>query len=183
MATTASLDRPTSHRVSSSANRGFLPGVVAGAVLRAARLSAGMTEAKLAIAADFPLKAIRDWEEGSSLLAAVPLPQVERVQAALRTSGADPRLVADFTAAAWCDLVVIAMINDEDTTCLMADPLSRDVAFGELLLWSLAGQIPPRYQPYDSPGSLLPRPRRMSNLPSPDFARRSLVGSSLSLLH
>ena len=40
------------------------------------------------------------------------------------------------------------MINDEDTTCLMADPLSRDVAFGELLLWSLAGHIPPRYQPY-----------------------------------
>ena len=57
-------------------------------------------------------------------------------------------MVADFAAAAWCDLVVVAMINDEDTTCLMADPLSRDVAFGELLLWSLAGHIPPRYQPY-----------------------------------
>ena len=158
MAATASLDRPTSHRVSRSANRGFLPGVVAGAVLRAARLSAGMTEARLAIAADLPLKAIRDWEEGSSLLAAVPLPEVERLQAALRKAGADPRLVADFAAAAWCDLVVVAMINDEDTTCLMADPLSRDVAFGELLLWSLAGHIPPRYQPYFSPTPLPPVP-------------------------
>ena len=50
------------------------------------------------------------------------------------------------------------MINDEDTTCLMADPLSRDVAFGELLLWSLADHIPPRYQPYASPGVLLAKP-------------------------
>jgi len=117
-------------------------------VLRAARLSAGISEARLAIAADLSLKAIRDWEEGSSLLAAVPLPEIERLQAALRQAQADPRLVADFAAAAWCDLVVVAMINDEDTTCLMADPLSRGIAFGELLLWSLAGHIPPRYQPY-----------------------------------
>jgi hypothetical protein len=107
-----------------------------------------MSEARLAIAAGLPVKAIRDWEEGSSLLAAVPLPEVERLQAALRQAGADPRLVADFAAAAWCDLVVVAMINGEDTTCLMADPLSRGVAFGELLLWSLAGHVPPRYQPY-----------------------------------
>ena len=148
MASTASLDRPTTHRVTRSATRGFLPVMVAGAVLRAARLSAGMTEARLAIAADLPLKAIREWEQGSSLMAAVPLPEVERLQAALRRAGAEPRVVADFAAAAWCDLVVAAMINDEDTTCLMADPLSRDVAFGELLLWSLAGHIPPRYQPY-----------------------------------
>jgi transcriptional regulator with XRE-family HTH domain len=148
VASTASLDRPTRHRVSRSANRGFLPGLVAGAVMRAARLSAGLTEARLAIAAGLPLKAISEWEKGSSLLAAVPLPEVERLQAALRKAGAEPSLVADFAAAAWCDLVVVAMINDEDTICLMADPLSRDAAFGELLLWSLAGHVPPRYQPY-----------------------------------
>jgi hypothetical protein len=67
-------------------------------------------------------------------------------------------LLADFAAAAWCDLVVVAMINDEDTTCLMSDPLSRDAAFGELLLWSLAGHIPPRYQPYADSDSLVARP-------------------------
>jgi hypothetical protein len=98
-ASTASLDRPTSDHFNRSANRGFLPGVVAGAVLRAARLSAGMSEARLAIVAALPLKAIRDWEEGSSLLAAVPLREVDRLQTALRKAGADPRLVADFGAA------------------------------------------------------------------------------------
>jgi transcriptional regulator with XRE-family HTH domain len=158
VASTASLDRPTSHRVSSFANRGFLPGLVAGAVLRTARLSAGLTEARLASAADLSLKAIHEWEQGSSLLAAVPLPEVERLQAALRKAGAEPRLVADFAAAAWCDLVVVAMTNDEDTTCLMADPLSREVAFGELLLWSLAGHIPPRYQRYADPSRPFPAP-------------------------
>jgi hypothetical protein len=107
-----------------------------------------MSQARLAIAANLPLKAIRDWEEGSSLLATVPLPEIERLQAALRQAGAEPRLVADFAAAAWCDLVVLAVINGEDTTCLMADPLSRDVAFGELLLWSLVGHTPSRYKSY-----------------------------------
>jgi len=110
------------------------------------------------MAANLPLNDVRGWEEGSSLLAAVPLSEIERLQAALREAGAEPRLVADFAAAAWCDLVVVAMINDEDTTCLMADPLSRDVAFGELLLWSLADHIPPRYQPYVKPGTLLRKP-------------------------
>ena len=74
MAFTASLDRSAKHHVSCSANRRFLPGVAVGAVLRAARLSTGMTEARLGIAADLPLTDIREWEEGSSLLAALPLP-------------------------------------------------------------------------------------------------------------
>ena len=77
-----------------------------------------MTEARQDIAADLPLKAIRDGSGDRSLLAAVPLPEVERLQAALRKAGAELRLVADFGVAAWCDLVVVAMINDEDTTCL-----------------------------------------------------------------
>lgn len=157
MTCTASLDQPAK-RADRAANRGFLPGVVAGAVLRAARLSAGMTEATLAIAAGLPIQTIQNWEEGSSLLAAVPLSEVEYLQAALRKSGAQPGLVADFGAAAWCDLVILAMINDEDTTCLMADPISREVAFGELLLWSLAGHIPTRYQPYADPGRLVTEP-------------------------
>jgi hypothetical protein len=49
-------------------------------------------------------------------------------------------------------------INNEDTTCLMADPLSRNVAFGELLLWSLTGHTPPCYQPYANPSPVLPVP-------------------------
>jgi transcriptional regulator with XRE-family HTH domain len=141
---TASLDKPATR----GGDRVLLPGVVTSAVLQAARLSAGLTQARLAIAASLPLKTIQEWEEGSSQLAAVPFPEVERLQAVLRKAGADPRVVADFNAAAWCDLVILAMSNDEDTTCLMADPISREAAFGELLLWSLAGHIPLRYRPY-----------------------------------
>lgn len=158
MTCTTSLDALSGSDVRRIEDRGFRPGVVAGVVLRAARLSTGLTVARLAIAAGLPRKTIQEWEEGSSPLAAVPLPEVERLQAALRKAGAHPRLVADFSAASWCDLVILAMINDEDTTCLMADPLSREAAFGELLLWSLGGHIPPRYRPYADPGPLVAEP-------------------------
>lgn len=131
------------------------PGVVAGTVLRAARRSAHITEEDLASTSGVSQETIQAWEEGAAGLASVPLPNVEHLQAALREAGANPQVVADFAAAAWCDLVIVAMTNDEDTTCLMADPISRDVAFGELMLWTLGGHIPPRYQPYADPGPLL----------------------------
>ena len=131
------------------------PGVVAGMVLRAARLSAQVTEESLAGASGVSQDTIRAWEEGSAPLASVPLPEVENLQAALRRAGANPHVVADFVAAAWCDLYIGALADDEDTTCLMADPISHDVAFGELMLWALGGHIPPRYQPYAEQGPLL----------------------------
>ena len=140
------------------------PGVVAGMVLRAARLSAQVTEESLARASGVSQDTIRAWEEGSAPLAAVPLPDIEHLQAALREAGANPHVVADFAAAAWCDLYIGALADDEDTTCLMADPISRDVAFGELMLWTLGGHIPPRYQPYAEPGPLLTDPAMIERL-------------------
>ena len=133
-------------------------------VLRAARLSAHVTEESLARASGVSQDVIRAWEEGSTPLASVPLPEIENLQAALREAGANPRVVADFAAAAWCDLYLGALADDEDTACLMADPISRDVAFGELMLWTLGGHIPPRYQPYAEPGPLLTDPAMIERL-------------------
>lgn len=131
------------------------PGVVAGMVLRAARLSAQVTEESLAGASGVSKDTIRAWEEGSAPLASVPLPEVENLQAALCEAGANPHVIADFVAAAWCDLYIGAVTDEGDTACLMADPISHDVAFGELMLWALGGHIPQRYQPYAEPGPLL----------------------------
>jgi hypothetical protein len=44
----------------------------------------------------------------------------------------------------------------EDTACLLADPITREAAFSELLAWHMADRIPARYQPYGSPGCLAP---------------------------
>ena len=121
-------------------------------MLRGARLSAGASEAELAGAAGVTEGTIRGWECGSAPLASVLLPDIERLQDALVEAGADPHLVADIVTAAWCDLVILAIIDGEDTTCLMADPVTSEVAFSELLAWSLAGVIPTRYRPYAEPG-------------------------------
>lgn len=128
------------------------PGSVAGAVLRASRLSAGASRAVLAARADVTEQAIQSWEDGSTPLASVPFPQVETLIAALTATGADPAIVADLHAAAWCDLVILAFAALEDTACLLADPMTREVAFGELLAWHMVDRVPARYQPYASPG-------------------------------
>lgn len=131
------------------------PGIVAGAALRSARLSAGLSRENLAAVASVREEVVRAWEEGSSALASVLLPRVASLEASLRASGADPALVADLGAAAWCDLVILAVAHHEDTTCLMADPITHDPAFAELLAWCLAGHVPARHQPYAEPVPLL----------------------------
>jgi hypothetical protein len=131
------------------------PGVVAGAVLRGARLSASVSEANLAAASGVAEDTVRSWEDGSSPLAAVSLPHVEGLEAALRDAGANPRIVADLGAGAWCDLVILAVTGHEDTTCLTADPVTSEDAFSELLAWSLVGHVPARYRPYAAPVPLL----------------------------
>ena len=122
------------------------PGLVAAAVLRATRLSASIDEASLAAAAQVTERTVWAWERGSAPLASIPAPTLDKLQAALSDAGADPTLVADFSAAAWCDLVILAVTQNADTSCLVADPLASETAFGELLAWALAGQIPARYR-------------------------------------
>jgi len=124
------------------------PGVVAGAVLRAARLSAGLGVAQLAAAADTDEVTVRAWEDGSKSLAVAPYSQVEQLKTALLAEGSDPRLVADLDAAAWCDLVVGALASASNVTFLLADPVACEDGFRELLAWSLAGTVPSRYGPY-----------------------------------
>jgi len=131
---------------------------VAGAVLQAARLSANVTKNALAAAAGVTRNTLRSWESGSSPLASVPAPDVQRLETALGDCGANPRLVTDLAAAVWCDLIITAMDEDEDIGCLLADPITGEQAFRELLSWSLTGQIPARYRLYFTPAPLVASP-------------------------
>jgi transcriptional regulator with XRE-family HTH domain len=134
------------------------PGIVAGAVLRSARLSADLGQESLAAMTGVSEETIRAWEDGSSPLASVPLPRVATLEASLRASGADPNLVVDLGVAAWCDLVILAVAHHEDTACLMADPIAVNPVFAELLAWCLTGHVPERHQPYVETGPLLTDP-------------------------
>lgn len=130
-------------------------GIVAGTVLRAARLSAGFTQAELAATVDADDAAVAAWEDGTEPLATLPYPVIARLDATLTAAGADPALVHDLTAATWCDLLIEAIASSEDVRCLMADPIAAEQAFAELLTWAVSGNRPTRYRPYAGPGPLL----------------------------
>jgi transcriptional regulator with XRE-family HTH domain len=137
------------------------PGAVSGAVLRAARLSAGVSEAVLASAAGVTEAAIRGWEDGSRALATERYSRVEQLERALRVVEADARLVADLAPAAWCDLVLAALMSDGegDLASLLADPLAAGEAFGELFAWAVDGRVPVRSRPFVVDGALIVFPR------------------------
>lgn len=145
----------------------FHPGrceVVAGAVLRAARTSARMTKACLAAAVDVDVdvdvaeQTVRAWENGTRPLADLPAQQLEHLKSVLTDVGAEPAIVADLDAAAWCDLVIAAIASSDDCTHLLADPITWEDTFRELLAWSLTGLVPTRYRRYVLPGPLITDP-------------------------
>ena len=149
-------------------------------MLRAARLSAGLSEAMLASAAGVEEAAIRGWENGSRCLASAPYAQVGQLEAALRAAGSDYRLLADLTPAAWCDLVLLALSGDGDVACLLADPLAGGDTFSELLGWSLAGRVPERFRRYaaNRPLSDLPHAALVTAVTTLLDVVRDLVGST-----
>lgn len=131
------------------------PGIVAGTALRAARLSARLTQAQLGEAIGVDEPSIAGWEDGTDPLAAVPYPVLERLEAELAAASGEPGLVRDLTIAIWCDLVITAIADSQDISCLLTDPTAAEEAFGELLAWSAGGHRPDRYRPYAGPGPLL----------------------------
>lgn len=133
---------------------GSSSGVVAGTVLRAARLSARLTPAELGKAAGADETTIAAWEDGVQSVAEVPYPVFQQLERALTAASAEPRLISDLATAVWCDLVITAVATAQEVSCLMADPAAGEEAFAELLNWSATGQRPTRYRPYIGPGPL-----------------------------
>lgn len=136
--------------------RSWPPGAVAGAALRSARRSAGLSATQLAAAAGLDLSTVSSWESGIQSLALAPSPVVEQLESILRQAGAAPTLIGDLSIAAWCDLVLHGIVAGEDVSCLLADPLAWGNAFGELLAWAIADQPPERHLPHAGRGRLLP---------------------------
>ena len=59
---------------------------------------------------------VRAWENGTRSLAGVPAPQLEHLKSILTEAGAEPAIVADLDAAAWCDLVILAAAEEIEQT-------------------------------------------------------------------
>lgn len=123
-------------------------GLIAAATLRAARLSASLSRRQLADAIYVRETDILSWEVGTTPLASTRVTVIEELKAALRAAGAEPDLIADMDAALWCDLVIEAITEYEDASCLLTDPQAAEPAFRELLAWAVGGKVPARYRPF-----------------------------------
>jgi len=128
------------------------PGAITGAVLRAARRSAGLTTARLAKIAGLREAALLLWEYGDPPLGVEPTACPARLRAALRGADADPQIIADLDTAIWCDLIVTGL-TDGLRTHLDEPP---DPAVLKLLAWATAGVLPDHYSPHAHRGPLLP---------------------------
>jgi transcriptional regulator with XRE-family HTH domain len=132
--------------------RASLPGAVAGAVLRAARLSANLTVAGLAGATLVSPRRICRWERGDLPLGAESPATLTGLAAALLAAQADPMIVADLETAIWCDLIISGLT--EGWLSHLDEP--ADALVLELLAWAASGMAPARYIPYTEPAPLLP---------------------------
>ena len=128
------------------------PGVIGGAIVRAARKSARLSRRKLARMLTASLDTVRSWEDGTCPLFCVPYAELCRLAAAFDQAGAEVGCdVAELVLASQCDLLVTGILQGFEDYAEVP-PVDEDSTEGEaacdLLRWALAGVLPERYRPF-----------------------------------
>jgi transcriptional regulator with XRE-family HTH domain len=126
------------------------PGVIGGAIVRAARKSARMSRRKLARMLSTSPDTVRSWEDGTCPLFCVPYADLCRLAATFEQAGAKVRCdVTELVLASQCDLLVTGILQGFEDYAEVP-PVDEDNSEGEtareLLRWALAGVLPERYR-------------------------------------
>jgi DNA-binding transcriptional regulator YiaG len=161
-------------RPSGTGNTGYCPtsppGVIGGAIIRAARRSAHLTTRRLAQSLHVDLATARGWQNGTSPLFCLPHGQLRQLAAALRSAGAQVgQDLGELLLASQCDLLITGMLHGfEDYAEIPPiddDGPEADAARG-LLRWAFAGTVPEPYRPHVWPVALIvgPDAERLSSL-------------------
>ena len=134
------------------------PGVIGGAIIRAARHSAGLSRQDLARMLTADPSTVRDCENGVLPLFSVSYHQLCQLADALHQAGARVGHDKDeLLLASQCDLLIAGMLRGFEDYAEVP-PIEEDVA-GEaarsLLRWALTGEVPARYRSYVPAGRLL----------------------------
>jgi len=129
---------------------GSAPGVIGGAIVRAARKSARLSRRKLAKMLTVGSDTVRSWEEGTCPLFCLPYADLCRLAAAFDQAGAKVRCdVAELVLASQCDLLMTGMLQGFEDYAEVP-PVDQDSIEGkaarDLLRWALAGVLPERYR-------------------------------------
>jgi hypothetical protein len=138
------------------------PGVIGGAIIRAARRSAGLSMRRLAWSLGVDLATVRGWQNGTSPLFCLPHDQLRQLAAALRDAGA--QIGQDFgelLLASQCDLLITGMLrgfeNYAEVPPIDEDGLQADAARA-LLSWALTGTLPECFRSCARTTPLMSRP-------------------------
>jgi transcriptional regulator with XRE-family HTH domain len=159
-ALTGSLDR-RGNRAGGSFLPVSPPGVIGGAVIKAARRSAGLSRRRLARMLTISPCAVRGWENGTDPLFSVSYDQLRILASALDEVDAKVGYeVGELVLASQCDLLMTGMLREFEDYAEVP-PVDVDGAEGEavrdLLRWALSGTVPERYRPWAPAGPLLAR--------------------------
>jgi transcriptional regulator with XRE-family HTH domain len=134
------------------------PGVIGGAVIAAARRSAGLTRRALARRMAVAPSTARAWETGALPLYCVSYDQLDSLARVVGESGTAAGLdLADLVLASQCDLLVAGVLGgfEDYAEVPPIDDEPDGKAVRGLLRWAMAGDVPDRYRPYARPGPLL----------------------------
>ena len=159
-ALTGSLDR-TGNRAGEASLPVSPPGVIGGAVIKAARRSAGLTRRQLARTLAVSVRIVHGWENGTCPLFCVGYNRLSHLAGALDEADAKVRYeVGDLVLASQCDLLVIGMLRGFEDYAEVP-PVDQDGAESQLardlLRWALGRTLPERYRPWAPAGPLLAR--------------------------
>jgi DNA-binding transcriptional regulator YiaG len=135
------------------------PGVIGGAVIRAARRSGHLTQPNLARALKVSTATVRAWENGTIPLFSVPHGQLQRLAAALNHAGAQVgHELNELLLASRCDLLITGMLHGFEDYAEVPPIEERSAEADmvrELIRWALVGPVPNRYRQHASPRPLL----------------------------
>lgn len=150
-------------RTGKRAGEAFLPvsppGVIGGAVIKAARRSAGLTRRRLARTLAVSPRTVRVWENGTHPLFCVGYDQLCGLASALDEADAKVGYeIGDLVLASQCDLLMTGMLRGFEDYAEVP-PVDEDGPEGEvvrdLLRWALTGILPERCRPYAPASPLL----------------------------
>jgi transcriptional regulator with XRE-family HTH domain len=138
------------------------PGVIGGAIIRAARRSAHLTLRRLARSLGVDPATVRDWQNGTSPLFCLPHGQLRQLATALRDADAQVgQDLGELLLASQCDLLITGMLRGFEDFAEVP-PIDEDGpeadAARALLSWALTGTVPQPYRPYARTVPLMSRP-------------------------
>ena len=125
------------------------PGVIAGAVLRAARSSASLTGGRLARKLCVRQATVRGWEKGTMPLFGVPYGQLLQIAETLYNSSATVgNDLNELLLASQCDMLITGMLSGEETYAEVppiGERTPAGAAADALLRWAPQGAVPAEY--------------------------------------